>query len=128
MVEGSAGPGVTEEGEAEDGEGEGEVDGEGGCLAVRCGMGCEEAEAYGGDPVGERGLFEVADAVHVEGDPVAGGEHGLGGLGVGGVCVVEEGRGGEGGDEDEEPEAEEDEDVGERPACARGSELWRRRS
>jgi hypothetical protein len=48
----------------------------------------------------------------VEGDPVSGGEHGLGCLGVGGVGVVEERRGGESGEEDRKPEGEEDEDVG----------------
>jgi len=48
----------------------------------------------------------------VEGDPVAGGEHGLGGLSVGGVGVVEEGRAEGGEDVEEEPEADEEEDVG----------------
>ena len=89
-----------------------------GGAAVGRVRGGEELEADGGDPVGEGRLFEVADAVDVEGDPVAGGEHGLGGLGVGGVGVVEQWRGGDGGDEDDEPEAEEDEDVGAGPARA----------
>ena len=40
----------------------------------------------------------------------------MGGLGVGGVGVVEKRWGGDGGDEEDEPEAEEDEDVGEWPA------------
>ncbi len=121
---GAAGPGVAEEGEAEDGECEGEVDGEGGGagVAVACGAdGSEEAQADGGDPVGEGRFFEVADAVDVEGDPVAGGEHGLGGLSVGGVGVVEQGRIVEGGDEDDEPEAEKDEEMIQPPGrCCRG--------
>ena len=45
----------------------------------------------GDQPVGQRRLFEVADAVDVEGDPVAGVEHVAGGVGVGGVGVVEQG-------------------------------------
>ena len=84
------------------------MDGEGGIS--------EELEAEGGDPVGEWGFFEVADAVDVEGDEVSGVEHGLGGLGVGGVGVVEEWRGGEGCGEDGEPEGEEKQDVRQRPA------------
>ncbi len=61
----------------------------------------------------------------MEGDPVAGGEHGLSGLGVGGVGVVEEGWSEGRGDVEDEPEADEDEDVSERPAgrrrrCRRG--------
>jgi len=50
----------------------------------------------------------------MEGDPVAGVEHGLCCLGVGGVGVVEEGRAEGGEDVEDEPEADEDEDVGAR--------------
>ncbi len=64
------------------------------------------------EPVGEGGLFEVADAVDVEGDEVSGEGHVAGGVGVGGVGVVEEGRGEERGEEDDDPEAGEDEEGG----------------
>ena len=75
-------------------------------------MDAEEFEAGGDGPVEERGLFEVADAVGVEGDPVVAEEHLAGDLGVDGVGVVEEGRSeeGEAGIE-EEPEGEEDEAI-----------------
>ena len=63
----------------------------------------------GDDPVGERGFFEVADAVDAEGDPVAGEGHVAGGVGVGAVGVVEQRRGEERGEEEDEPEAAEEE-------------------
>ena len=69
------------------------------------GVEAEEAEAGGDDPVGERGFFEVADVVDAKGDPVAGEGHLAGGVGVGAVGIVEDGRGEEGGEEEEEPEA-----------------------
>ena len=75
-------------------------------------MDAEELEAGGHGPVEERGLFEVADAVGVEGDPVVAEEHLAGDLGVDGVGVVEEGRSEEGeAGVEEEPESDEDEAV-----------------
>ena len=57
------------------------------------GVEAEDAEAEGDEPVGERRLFEIADAVDVQGDEVAGESHVAGGVGVGGVGVVEQRRG-----------------------------------
>ncbi len=94
----------AEEGEEEDGDGLGEMGGEG--------VEAEDAEAEGVEPVGEGGFFEIADAVDVEGDEVSGEGHVAGGVGVGGVGVVEQGRGEERGEEDDEPEAAEDEQSG----------------
>ena len=82
LREGAASPGVAEECEAEDSEREREMNGEG-VLA-------EEAHARRGDPVGEWRLFEIADAVDVKCDPVAGVQHGLCGLRVSGVGVIEQ--------------------------------------
>ncbi len=90
---------VAEEREQEDADGLGEMGGEG--------VEAEDAEAEGDEPVGQRRLLEVADAVDVEGDPVAGEGDVAGGVGVGGVGVVEQGRGEERGEEDDEPEADE---------------------
>ena len=96
--------GFEDEGEGEDGEGEGEARGGG--------VDAEEFEAGGHGPVEERGLFEVADAVGVEGDPVVAEEHLAGDLGVDGVGVVEEWRGEESeAGVEEEPEGDEDEAV-----------------
>ena len=102
--EGSAGEGFDDEGESEDGEGERQARGGG--------VDAEEFEAGGDAPVKERGLFEVADAVGVEGDPVVAEEHLAGDFGVDGVGVVEEWRSdeGEAGIEDES-EGDEDEAV-----------------
>ncbi len=74
----------------------------------------EETEAEGDEPVGERGLFEVTDAVDAEGDEVAGECHVTGGAGVSGVGVVEQWWSEEGGEVDDEPEAAEEEQ-----GCAR---------
>ena len=103
-VEGAVCPAVSEQGKEEDGEGLGEMGGEG--------VEAEEAEGDGIEPVGERGLLEVADAVDVEGDPVAGEGHVAGGAGVGGVGVVEQGRAEERGEEDDYPKAAEKSDGG----------------
>ena len=92
VAEGAARPGVAEEGEGEDGERQREMRGEGGFAEGR--------HAEGGNPVGEWGFFEVADAVDAEGDEVVRVEHGLRGLSVGGVGVVEQRRGVEAGGED----------------------------
>ena len=122
MSEGAAGEGFEDECESEDGEGEREARG-GGVEA-------EELEAGGHGPVEERGFFEVADAVGVEGDPVVAEEHLAGDFGVDGVGVVEEWRGEEGeAGVEEEPESEEDEavaayrgsGVGSREQCMRAS-------
>src|SRR3981189_1801654 len=96
MVRGRGGAGM--------GEGRGGGGGRGG------GVDAEEFEAGGDAPVKERGLFEVADAVGVEGDPVVTEEHLAGDFSVDGVCVVEEWRGEEGdAGIEEEPESDEDE-------------------
>ena len=100
-AEGLVGPAVGEERKEEDGEGLGEVGGEG--------VEAEDAEGEGSEPVGEGSFFEVADAVYVEGDEVSGEGHVLGGLGVGGVGIVKEGRGEEADEEDGKPEAKDDE-------------------
>jgi hypothetical protein len=72
----------------------------------------EEAEACGHGPVEERGFFEIADAVGVEGDPVVAEEHLAGDFGVDAVGVIEERRGEEGeAGVEKEPESEEDEAV-----------------
>ena len=72
------------------------------------GIEAEEAIADGDEPVRERGFFEVADAVDLERDPIAGEGHVAGGTGVRGVGVVEQRRGEEGGEEDGEPKQRED--------------------
>ena len=89
------------------------------------GVEAEEAEAEGDEPVGERGFFEVADAVDVEGDEVAGEGHVAGGAGVGGVGVVEQRRGEEGGEEDDQPETAEDDQSG---GASRGAGVERCRA
>ena len=102
--EGAAGEGFGDEREGEDREGKREARG-GGADA-------EEFEAGRHGPVEEWGLFEVADAVGVEGDPVLAEKYLAGDLGVDGVGVVEERRGDEGqAAVEEEPKGEEDEAV-----------------
>ena len=49
----------------------------------------EEAETQCHKPIGEWCLFEIADAVDVKRDPVAGCGHGVRSLRVGGVSVIE---------------------------------------
>ena len=103
-VEGAAGEAFEGESEGEDGEGEGKA--RGGSVDA------EEFVAEGHAPVEDRGLFEVADAVGVESDPVVAEKHLAGDLGVDGVGVVEQRRGDEGeACVDDEPENEEDEAV-----------------
>src|SRR5580658_392360 len=103
----AASPGVAEEREAKDGEREWKMD--------REGVFAEDAKADGGDPVGERRFFEVADTVDVECDPVAGVKHGLRGLCVRGVGVVEQRGCSGGGEEDCGPEREKKDDAAKRP-------------
>lgn len=112
-VEGAGGPVVPEEGEKKDADGLGEMGAEG--------VEAEEAIADGDEPVGERRFFEIADAVDVEGDPIAGEGHVTGGAGVRGVGVIEQRRGEEGGEEDGEPKERED-GKGGRAARIRGRE------
>ena len=64
----------------------------------------EERKADGHCPVWERSLFEIADAIFVERDPVVKGEHFAASFGVSAVGIVEERWMEEGGDEDGEPE------------------------
>ena len=52
----------------------------------------EDLVAAGDDPVGQGRLFDVADAVDLGGDQVAGLGDVLGGLGMGGVDVVHQRR------------------------------------
>jgi hypothetical protein len=105
-----AGEGPTSEGFGDEREGE---DCEGEWEAGGGGADAEEFEAGRHGPVEERGLFEVADAVGVEGYPVVAKKHLAGDLGVDGVGVVEERRGDESeASVEEEPESEEDEAVG----------------
>ena len=85
FAEGLARPAVAEQHEQQNGERLRQVRGEG--------VAAEDAEADGGDPVGQRSFFEVADVVHTQGDPVAGEGHLAGGVGVGAVGVVEHRRG-----------------------------------
>jgi hypothetical protein len=73
------------------------------------GVEAEETEAEGDEPVGKRRFFEVADAVDVESDEVAGKSHVTGSAGVGGVGVVEQRRREESGEEDDEPQTAEEE-------------------
>ena len=90
-------------------------------------MDAEEFEAGGDAPVEERGLFEVADAVGVESDPVVAEEHLAGDLGVDGVGVVEQWRGDEGeAGVEEEPEGDEDEAVAARLDLRLSLYLWAR--
>ena len=96
IAEGLARPADAEEHQEQDAERLGEMYGEG--------VDSEEAEADGDDPVGKGGLFQVADVVDAQGDPVAGEGHLAGGVGVGAVGVVEHGRGEERGEEEDEPE------------------------
>ena len=100
-VEGSGRPVIAEEREEEDADRLRQVGGEG--------VEAEEAKAEGDEPVGERCFFEVADAVDVEGDEIAGEGHVAGGAGVGGVGVIEQRGAPEGGEEDDEPETGEEE-------------------
>ena len=107
-VEASAGieallpPPASEQGEQKDGYGLREMGGEG--------VEAEDAEAGGDEPVGERRLFEIADTVDVESDPVSAGEDVAGGVGVSGVGVVEQRWGEERGEEDGGPKDAEDRD------------------
>ncbi len=109
-IEGGAGaeglfrPAVAEKSEKENADGLGQMGGEG--------VEAEEAEAKGDEPVGEWCFFEIADAVDMEGDEVAGEGHVAGGVGVGGVSVVEQRWGEERGEEDDQPEAAEDQQSG----------------
>ena len=103
-VEGGAvaeggGPDPGEEGAAEDSEGLRQVGGED--------VVAEDAVVEGDDPVGERGFFEIADAVDVEGDPISSLGDVFGDLGVGGVSVVEERRREERGDVDGDEDRDE---------------------
>ena len=99
VAKGAACPDPGEDGAAEDSEREGQVGGED--------VVAEEAVVDGDDPVGERGFFEIADAVDVEGDPVSGLGDVFGDLGVGGVGVVEQRRREERGDVDGEEDGDE---------------------
>ncbi len=93
-------PRATRAGEREDGEGVGEVGGEG--------VFAEELVGDGDEPEGEWRLFDVADAVGLGGDPVAAVDDVLRGLGVGSVDVVHEGRREEGREVDGGEEEKED--------------------
>ena len=79
---GAAGPQPGEPGEAEHGQRVGQVGGKG-VLA-------EDLVGAGDDPVGQRRLLDVADAVDLRGDQVAGFSHVLRGLGMGGIHVVQQ--------------------------------------
>jgi hypothetical protein len=48
----------------------------------------EEVVIRGGQPIGERWLFQVADSIYFQRDPVAAERHMLGGAGVGSVGVI----------------------------------------
>ena len=90
-------------------------------------MGTENAEAGGHAPVEEGGLFEVADAVGVEGDVVVAEEHLAGDFGVDGVGVVEQRWGDEGEARvEEKPESDEDEAVAARLQMRLSGCLWGR--
>ena len=80
-VEDAKGPMIAEECEEKDAD----------CLREMRGKGveAEETKAKGAQPVGERRLFEIADAVDAEGDEIAGESHVAGGVGVGRIGVVE---------------------------------------
>ena len=52
----------------------------------------EEVVIGGSQPVGQRRLFQITDAVHLQRDPVAAARHMLGGDGVGGVGVIQQRR------------------------------------
>ena len=92
-AEGAAGEGFDEEGEREDGEGEGQARGHGESVWSSCPKELGGFHAGGHRPVEERRLFEVADAVGVEGDVVVAEQHLAGDFGVDGVGVVEQWRG-----------------------------------
>ncbi len=79
---GAAGPEPREPGEAEHGQRVGQMRGEG--------IFAEDLVTGGNYPIGQRGLLDVADAVDLRGDQVAGIDHVLGGLGMGGVNIVEQ--------------------------------------
>ena len=96
VAEGLACPAVAEQHQQQHGDRLGQVDGEG--------VEAEDADAGGGDPVGQRRLLQVADVVDAQGDQVAGEQHLAGGVGVGAVGVVEHGRREEGSDEERQPE------------------------
>jgi hypothetical protein len=84
------------------------VEGEAGAPGVEA----KELDGDGRAPVGKRGLFEVADVVFVEGDPVVADENFAARVGVGGVDVVLQGRSEEAGAVDGEPEDGEDDERG----------------
>ncbi len=77
-------PQPRQPGETEDGKGVGQVGGEH-VLA-------EDPVGDGIEPVGQRRLFEVADAIELHGYPVAAFVHVLGDLGMRGIDVVEQRR------------------------------------
>ena len=65
----------------------------------------KEAEADCIKPIGQRGLFKIADAVDLERDPVSARQDVARGVGVGGIGVVEERRREKGSEKDCGPEA-----------------------
>ena len=105
FVEEAASEEVGHEDKTYYGKGKGEAGGEG---ILRAGDFVHD----GDEPVVERGFFEVADAVHVHDGVVMALEHFLDDEGVGGVGVVEEGRGGGVTDVNGGGEESEDEDGG----------------
>jgi hypothetical protein len=126
MVEDAAGEGFDEEGEGKEGEGEREARGHG--QGARRGGAEELEEAHGGGhrPIKQRGFFEVANAVGIEGDIVVAEEHLAGDFGVDGVGVVEE-RGSEEGEAgvEREPQREDEEECGARAVGWRRLRHWR---
>ncbi len=121
----AAGEGFGEEGEGEDGERKRDACGDGEGLWAG---GAEElGDAHGGGhrPVKEWGLFEVADAVGVEGDVVVAEEHLAGDFGVDAVGVVEE-WGSDEGEAGVKGDPEQD-DAEERGAWARWGCRWHSR-
>ena len=80
---GATAPGPGQNGEAKYPQGEGKMGGEY--------VESEEVVIGGGQPIGQRRLFQVADAIHLQGDPVAAARHLTGRRGMGGIRVIQQG-------------------------------------
>ena len=80
----------------------------------------EDMVVDGGEPVGKRRLFQIADAVDLQRDPVAGERHVLRGIGVGGVGIIQQRRREERRKIDGEPDQQQD-----RPGASREKESAR---
>ena len=81
---GATAPGPSQNGEAKHPQGEGQMGGEY--------IESEEVVIGGGQPIGQRRLFQVTDAVHFQRNPVTAAGHILGSSRVGSICIIQQRR------------------------------------